>query len=117
VTTALPLTLHHTQIGDRTVVRVGGDVDAYTAPHLRTELFALLRAGANHLVIDLDGVDFMDSSGLGVLITLRRRLSGTGGSVCVVCTREPICRIFRITSLDRAVPVHSSTEEALAGGN
>ena len=114
MTTAPPLTLEHSDAGDRTVVRVGGDVDAYTAPHLRAQLFALLRGGAKRLVIDLEGVEFLDSSGLGVLIAVRRRLASNGGSVCVVCTREPICRIFRITSLDRAVPVFASLEEALA---
>lgn len=113
MTTALPLTLEHADIGDRTVVRVGGDVDAYTAPHLRTHLFTLLRGGSKHLVLDLEGVDFMDSSGLGVLIAVRRRLASAGGSVCVVCTREPIRRIFRITSLDRAVPVYTHVDEAL----
>ena len=49
---------------------MGGDVDAHTAPELRAHLLELLRSGDRHLVVDLDGVEFMDSSGLGVLVAV-----------------------------------------------
>ena len=50
------------------VIAVGGEIDVYTAPKLRDGLVELINSGHYHLVIDLEGVDFLDSTGLGVLV-------------------------------------------------
>ena len=54
--------------GGRTVVEVGGEIDVYTAPKLRETIVSLVDAGAVHLVVDLERVEFLDSTGLGVLV-------------------------------------------------
>lgn len=109
-----PIVLSNESMKDRTVVQIQGDVDAHTAPELRAHLLELLRSGDRHLVVDLDGVEFMDSSGLGVLVAVRRRLHNNDGLMRVVCSREPILKVLRITALDRAFPIHGSLDEAVA---
>ena len=99
---------------DRTLVQLRGDLDAHTAPELRAQLLELLRAGDRQLVVDLDDVEFMDSSGLGVLVAVRRRLQHNDGLLRLVCTREQILRIFRMTALDRAFPIHRTVAEAVS---
>ncbi|MGH2725849.1 MAG: STAS domain-containing protein, partial [Actinomycetota bacterium] len=54
--------------GDWSVIDVEGEVDVFTAPKLREQILSLLSQGADRLVVNLAGVDFMDSTGLGVLV-------------------------------------------------
>jgi anti-sigma B factor antagonist len=101
--------------GDRTVVVVGGEIDVYTAPKLREQLVELVSNGDYHLVVDMEGVDFLDSTGLGVLVGgLKRVRPHHDGSLRLVCTQERILKIFRITGLTKVFPIHSSVEEAAA---
>ena len=100
--------------GDRTVVVVGGEIDVYTAPKLREQLIDLVSSGQYHLVVDMEGVEFLDSTGLGVLVGGLKRVRAHEGSLRLVCTQERILKIFRITGLTKVFPIHSSVEEAVA---
>ena len=100
--------------GDRTVVVVGGEIDVYTAPKLREQLIDLVSSGQYHLVVDMEGVEFLDSTGLGVLVGGLKRVRAHEGSLRLVCTQERILKIFRITGLTKVFPIHTSVEEAVA---
>ncbi len=89
-----------------------GEVDVYTAPQLKEELVSLIRGGCTHLTIDLEQVGFIDSSGLGVLVSALRRAREKDGVVRIVCTRDGILKIFRITGLDKVFPIFSDAAEA-----
>ena len=81
-------------------VRVDGEIDVATAPVLRTELVALIDAGAQHITLDLGGVPFIDSSGLGVLVgTLRRLRETRDGELRVDGVQVGVRKIFEITGL------------------
>ena len=100
--------------GDSTVVSVGGEIDVYTAPKLREQLIDLVSAGNYHLIVDMEQVEFLDSTGLGVLVGGLKRVRAHDGSLQLVCTKERILKIFRITGLTKVFPIHSSVDEALA---
>jgi len=100
------------------VVEVTGEIDVATTPQLRATLHELADDDAvRTVVVDLDGVDFIDSSGLGVLIGCSRRLRsrGEGRELRLVCTRVNLVRVFEITGLDGVFPMHGSVPEALKG--
>jgi anti-sigma B factor antagonist len=88
-------------------------VDVYTAPKLRERLAELIDAGAEKVVVDLDRVDFLDSTGLGVLVGALKRLRAAGGTFGLVCAKEPLLKIFRITALDQVFPLYESVEKAI----
>ena len=111
---SVDLTLSTRTEGDRTVVTVGGEIDVYTAPKLREQLIDLVSGGAYHLVIDMETVDFLDSTGLGVLVGGLKRVRAHEGSLRLVCTQERILKIFRITGLTKVFPIHDSVEAAVA---
>ena len=98
--------------GDFTVVEVGGEIDVYTAPKLREQLVELVNAGNYHLIVDMERVDFLDSTGLGVLVGGLKRVRAHDGSLRLVCTQERILKIFRITGLTKVFPIHDSVQEA-----
>jgi anti-sigma B factor antagonist len=99
--------------GDKTVVSVGGEIDVYTAPKLREQIVQLVEEGRYHLVVDMEDVEFLDSTGLGVLVGGLKRVRAHDGSLRLVCTQERILKIFRITGLTKVFPIHSSVAEAV----
>ena len=98
--------------GDRTVVVVGGEIDVYTAPKLREQLIDLVNKGKFHLLVDMEKVEFLDSTGLGVLVGGLKRVRAHDGSLELVCTQERILKIFRITGLTKVFGIHDSIAEA-----
>jgi anti-sigma B factor antagonist len=103
--------------GGRTVVEVAGEIDVYTAPKLREQLADLVDAGRNDIVVDMRGVEFLDSTGLGVLVGGLKRIRQNDGSMQLVCTQERILKIFRITGLTKVFPIHESVATAMAAGD
>ena len=63
-------------------------------------------------MVDLEKVEFLDSTGLGVLIGGMKRLRSTDGDLTLVCTQPRILRVFEITGLNRAFAIHDSVEQA-----
>lgn len=89
-----------------------GEVDVYTAPRLKEELVEMIESGCVNVLVDLENVGFIDSSGLGVLVGGLRRAKERDGAVRLVCTRENILKIFTITGLDKVFPIFSDAQEA-----
>ena len=110
----MDLSLNAHAEGGRTVIEVAGEIDVYTAPKLREKIAALVDEGVYHLVIDLERVEFLDSTGLGVLVGGLKRVRTHDGSLSLVCTQERLLKIFRITGLTKVFPIHGSVEEAVA---
>jgi anti-sigma B factor antagonist len=97
-----------------TVIAVSGEIDVYTAPRLREALISLVDAGNYRLIVDMEGVEFLDSTGLGVLVGGLKRVRANDGVIDLVCTQGRILRIFRITGLSRVFNIYDSVDEALA---
>lgn len=108
----MELSLATRTVDEHTVLEVGGEVDVYTAPRLRERLVELVDAGARNVVVDLGRVEFLDSTGLGVLVGALKRLRATNGTFGLVCAKEPLLKIFRITALDQVFPIYPSVEAA-----
>jgi anti-sigma B factor antagonist len=91
----------------------GRTVDVYTAPTLRDHISQLVADGQYHLVLDLEEVAFLDSTGLGVLVGGLKRVRAHDGTLSLVCTQERILKVFRITGLTKVFPIHASVPDAL----
>jgi anti-sigma B factor antagonist len=108
------LSLETRQENDRTVLEVGGEIDVYTAPKLRERITELVDQDNLDIIIDLEKVEFMDSTGLGVLVGGLKKIRTKGGSLSLVCTQERLLKIFRITGLGKVFAIHGSQAEALS---
>jgi anti-sigma B factor antagonist len=98
-----------------TVLQVKGEVDVYTAPRLREKLVELVSHGSQQLIVDLEGVDFLDSTGLGVLVGGLKRLRSHDGDLTLVCSQHRILKVFEITGLTKVFAIYDSVEAAVAG--
>jgi anti-sigma B factor antagonist len=96
-----------------TVVHVGGEIDVYTAPVLREHLDEHISAGRHHLVVDLEAVSFMASTGLGVLVGRLKLVRAANGTLRLVCSNDRILSVFSITGLDKVFQIFASVDEAL----
>jgi anti-sigma B factor antagonist len=106
------LTLHTTQVGQRTVVAAAGEIDLVTADRLGQAADAALDRGAHDLWIDLSDVEFIDSTGIHVLLEVRGRVEALNRRLAVICPIGPIRRAFGLTGLDDALPLYTSRDEA-----
>ncbi len=109
----MDLTLTTRESGEHTVVVVGGEIDVYTAPKLRDKITELVNAGHHELLVDLEQVEFLDSTGLGVLVGGLKKVRAQDGSMALICSQDRLLKIFRITGLAKVFTIHDSEEAAL----
>ena len=111
----MELTLNvHSEPPGFSVIEVVGEIDVYTAPKLRERLVSLVDAGSYQLIVNMEGVEFLDSTGLGVLVGGLKRVRAHEGWIDLVCTQSRILRIFRITGLNRVFNIYDTVPEAVA---
>jgi anti-sigma B factor antagonist len=102
------------QVGSaRYVISLGGEVDLYTAPELKSQMLALIADGATSVVVDFTDTTFIDSTTLGVLVSGVKRLREKDGTLSIVCSDRNITKIFEITGLDRVFTIYPTRAEAL----
>ena len=110
----MDLSLQTREVDSRTIVAVGGEIDVYTAPKLRDKITELVADGVYDIVIDMEEVEFLDSTGLGVLVGGLKKVRAHDGSLQLVCNQERLLKIFRITGLAKVFTIHESAESATA---
>lgn len=100
--------------GDALVVAVSGEVDLATAESLREALVAAEARPASALVLDLEQVGFLDSTGIGELVGVHRRLGKENRPLALVVPEGPIRKILAITGMDSVLDLHHDRGSALA---
>jgi anti-sigma B factor antagonist len=99
----------HTQ-----VICVQGEIHVSTAPDFSQRLNETIAAGKRYFVLDLSGVTFIDSTGLGVLLNGLRRIHRVNGRMTLVCTNPTVLRLFHVTGLDSTFDIAPTRAEAIA---
>jgi anti-sigma B factor antagonist len=99
--------------GRTSVISVEGELDLASAPRLKWMLVDQLETGHGRLVVDLSDVTFMDSTALGVLVGVKRRL-GEGERLAIVCRRSEVLTIFEFAGMDGMFAIFPTLEDALA---
>ncbi|OFJ51901.1 STAS domain-containing protein [Mycolicibacterium grossiae] len=98
-----------------TVVRPEGRVNMVVAPALRKELHRLVDEGNTRVVVDLSGTDFIDSSGLGAVISGLKAARQAGGDLRIAAPTRQVVTVLELTNLDRVLRAYDSADEAFDG--
>jgi anti-sigma B factor antagonist len=113
IRTPMDLELETSERGEARVLSLRGEIDVYTAPRLRQAIVDLVEEGVHDIVVDMEQVDFLDSTGLGVLVEGLKRVRSDQGDLAIVATQDKILKIFDITGLNKAFHIHGSVEDAV----
>ena len=103
------------QVGAATVVSLAGEVDLHHTPEVHRVLVAACQGQPRLLVVNLEAVRYLDSSGIGTLVEVFRRVNGYGGKLVLCGLNDRVHSVFEITKLDRFFKICQSEEEALSG--
>jgi len=87
-------------------------IDASSVADFKGQLVAWIQEGNYRILLDLSQIDFIDSSGLGAIVSLWKLLSGKG-DICLCGIREPVMSLFKLTRMDRIFRIYSSSVEAV----
>jgi anti-sigma B factor antagonist len=100
--------------GGCTILTVEGEIDVATAPQLRQAAVRLANDGKTSLVIDLSGVGFLDSTGLGVIVGVVKRVRTQGGELAIAGADNHVRKVFEITRISDVLPMFDTVDEACA---
>ena len=95
-------------------VQVFGDLDGSTSPTLLREIEGLLEGGMINIIINLEGIEFISSSGIGVIAISSKDLSRRNGKIIVICNNKKVISLFNITNLSKVITVAKTDDEALS---
>ena len=98
-----------------TVVTPSGRLTVVTAPQLRTVVSERIAAGDKLVIVDLSATDFVDSSGLGALVSCLKSARQIGGDLRLVAPTEQVSMVLHMTNLDRILQPRASVDDALRG--
>lgn len=98
-----------------TVVAPTGRLDVAGAPALKDAISEALKNGKPRVVLDLEGVSFVDSTGLGSVIAALKQIRSSQGDLRLAAPNQQVRVVLELTTLDRVFPYYSTVEEALTG--
>lgn len=104
--------LHHETADSMTVLPLDGRLDALLAPQVNAQAQQLIEAGTRYLIIDLEQVHFMSSSGLRILLIIRKELLALGGELRLAALQPQVREVFDITGFAQLFAIHATTDEA-----
>src|SRR3954470_14947717 len=99
--------------GSGVVIRVEGEIHATTAPAFSEQLNDAIARGRTRVVLDLTGVEFIDSTGLSVLLNGLRRVTRVHGAMLIACANPTVLRLFEITKLDTTFTILPDCDQAI----
>ena len=96
------------------IVRLFGELDHHGADEVRAKIEAAIRdRGTVNVIFDMSGLEFMDSSGIGLIVGRYKLVTPMGGRIYVSCPGNGIGRILKMSGTDKLVTIFKSTEEAI----
>ncbi|GAA0431683.1 anti-sigma factor antagonist RsbV [Lentibacillus halophilus] len=109
----MDLTIDVTDADNQSTVWLSGEIDAYTAPQLKEALVPLTTSEGHQVIVDLEDVGYMDSTGLGIFISALKSAKEHNSSIRLKNLQDRVLRLFQITGLDDIFTI----DTAIWGGN
>jgi anti-sigma B factor antagonist len=105
------------EVGNVVILDINGEIDLYNAPEIKETIKNQMEQGKNQIIINLDKVSYIDSSGIGVLISSLSNLKKAGGGLKIIHVYASVRKVFELTKLTSFFDIYDSEQEALAAFN
>ncbi len=92
---------------EQSILRLAGEIDAYTVPKLKESFDTLLKQNAKAIIVDMVNVTYMDSTGLGVFISVLKTVKEEDSELRLINIQERVLRLFQITGLDEMMDLNT----------
>lgn len=99
------------------ILQVQGDVDLYNVGELKSAIFKKVEEEVPSLIIDMENIQYMDSSGVGALVAGQKRMRGNGGKFALLNVQVDIMSIFQLASLDKFFTIYENESQILESGD
>jgi anti-sigma B factor antagonist len=99
---------------DVVIMDINGEIDLYNVPDIKETIKAQMEGSKTNIIINLDKVSYIDSSGIGVLISSLSNLKKAGGSLKIINVYASVRKVFELTKLTSFFDIYDSEQEALA---
>ncbi|AGB40560.1 anti-anti-sigma factor [Halobacteroides halobius DSM 5150] len=109
----MELKLSFQKLDKALVITLDGEFDLHTAEKFKKRVGNKIAAGNTRIILDLGGVEFIDSSGLGAILSKYKKLDKMNGKLIVTNVTPQVKRIFEVSGILRIIDIYSSQKEAL----
>ena len=109
----MDINIETSDLGGIKLVTVHGDIDVYSSPKVKDALYEIIDKEAYRIVINLEDIRYIDSTGLGVLIGALKKVKGSEGNITIVCSNPQIKKVFTITGLVKIFGIYPNNDEAV----
>ena len=96
------------------ILKLDGDIDVYTSSDLKDAISMQMDLGAKKIIVDMEYVYYIDSSGIGVFISALGTFKKVNGKICFIKVTDPVKKVFELTKINSFFPVFTTETEALA---
>lgn len=96
------------------ILDIDGEIDLYNAPEIKDTIKGLMDDGKKQIIINLEAVSYIDSSGIGALISSLSNLKKIGGSLKIIHVYDSVKKVFELTKLTSFFEIYDSEDEAVA---
>jgi anti-sigma B factor antagonist len=105
------MNIDYKDIRDHKVILLHGDVDYFCVSDLKNAVFKLINDRAPSIILDLNNVEYMDSSGIGLIVTAYKVMNQYGGRMGLVNVQDDVMKLLRLTTIDTLIKIYSSEQE------
>jgi stage II sporulation protein AA (anti-sigma F factor antagonist) len=101
-------------INSKLIIRIDGDIDHHTCDEIRSKIdHEIMRKNPKNIIFDMKNVNFMDSSGIGVIIGRYKLIMDKGGLAAMINVKPPIKRVYDICGLKKIIPIYENENQAV----
>ncbi len=105
------MNINYKDIKDHKIILLDGDIDYFCVSELKNAVFKLINDRTPHIILDLNNVEHMDSSGIGLIVTAYKVMSQYGGCMSLMNVQDDVMKLLKLTTIDTLMTIYKNENE------
>lgn len=107
------MNINYKDLKNHKIIILNGDIDYFCVSELKNAVFKLINDRAPSIILDLNYVDYMDSSGIGIIVTAYKAMSQYGGRMSLMNVQDDVMKLLKLTTIDSLMSIYKNEKEIL----